>query len=105
MDFGIPGEAIGKALGGILGQKKGNKKTWKKRMEAARPRRDVRTRQGGIFGRETGTRSIQHAPTHPQGMGGRIEPAGPEPPPAHSLGRVGEDAMGRSRQWVFVFFF
>lgn len=29
-------------------------------------------------------------------MGGRIEPAGPEPPPAHSLGRVGEDDMGRS---------
>ena len=25
-----------------------------------------------------------------------IEPAGPEPPPAHSLGRVGEDDMGRS---------
>ena len=29
-------------------------------------------------------------------MGGRIEPAEPEPPPAHSLGRVGEDDMGRS---------
>ena len=26
MDFGIPGETIGKALGGILGQKKGNEK-------------------------------------------------------------------------------
>ena len=26
----------------------------------------------------------------------RIEPAEPEPPPAHSLGRVGEDDMGRS---------
>ena len=25
-----------------------------------------------------------------------IEPAEPEPPPAHSLGRVGEDDMGRS---------
>ena len=37
-------------------------------------------------------------------MGGRIEPAGPEPPPAHSLGRVGEDAMGRSGQLVLVFF-
>ena len=32
----------------------------------------------------------------PIGMGGRIEPAEPEPPPAHSLGRVGEDDMGRS---------
>ena len=26
----------------------------------------------------------------------RIEPAEPEPPPAHSIGRVGEDAMQRS---------
>ena len=33
-------------------------------------------------------------------MGGRIEPAEPEPPPAHSIGRVGEDAMGRSGQFV-----
>ena len=30
MDFGIPGEAIGKALGGILGQKKGKKNIKKK---------------------------------------------------------------------------
>ena len=35
-----------------------------------------------------------------QGMGGRIEPAEPEPPPAHSLGRVDEDVMGRSGQLV-----
>ena len=41
---------------------------------------------------------------HPKGWAGGIEPAEPEPPPAHSLGRVGEDAMGRSGQWVFVFF-
>ena len=34
------------------------------------------------------------------GMGGRIEPAEPEPPPAHSLGRVDEDVMGRSGQLV-----
>ena len=27
---------------------------------------------------------------------GQVEPAEPEPPPAHSLGRVGEDDMGRS---------
>ena len=33
-------------------------------------------------------------------MGGRIEPAEPEPPPAHSIGRVGEDAMGRSGQFI-----
>ena len=33
-------------------------------------------------------------------MGGRIEPAEPEPPPAHSLGRVDEDVMGRSGQLV-----
>ena len=32
--------------------------------------------------------------------GGRIEPAEPEPPPAHSLGRVDEDVMGRSGQLV-----
>ena len=29
-----------------------------------------------------------------------IEPAEPEPPPAHSLGRVDEDVMGRSGQLV-----
>ena len=33
-------------------------------------------------------------------MSGRIEPAEPEPPPAHSLGRVDEDVMGRSGQLV-----
>ena len=33
-------------------------------------------------------------------MGGRIEPAEPEPPPAHSLGRVAEDVMGRSGRLV-----
>ena len=33
-------------------------------------------------------------------LGGRIEPAEPEPPPAHSLGRVDEDVMGRSGQLV-----
>ena len=32
--------------------------------------------------------------------GGRIEPAEPEPPPAHSIGRVGEDTMGRAGQFV-----
>ena len=42
---------------------------------------------------------VQHAPG-PFGMGGRIEPAEPEPPPAHSLGRVGEDVMGRPRQFM-----
>ena len=30
----------------------------------------------------------------------KIEPAEPEPPPAHSLGRVDEDVMGRSGQLV-----
>ena len=30
----------------------------------------------------------------------RIEPAEPEPLPAHSIGRVGEDVMGRSGQFV-----
>ena len=30
----------------------------------------------------------------------KIEPEEPEPPPAHSIGRVGEDAMGRSGQFV-----
>ena len=33
-------------------------------------------------------------------MGGRIEPAEPEPPPTHSSGRVGEDAMGWPGQLV-----
>ena len=31
---------------------------------------------------------------------GQVEPAGPEPPPAHSLGRIDEDVMGRSGQLV-----
>ena len=30
----------------------------------------------------------------------RIEPAGPGPPPAHFIGRVGDDAMGRSGEFV-----
>ena len=30
----------------------------------------------------------------------KIEPAEPEPPPAHSLGRIDEDVMGRSGQLV-----
>ena len=30
----------------------------------------------------------------------RIEPAEPEPPPTHSIGRVGEDVMGRPGQFV-----
>ena len=29
-----------------------------------------------------------------------IEPAEPEPPPAHLIGRIGEDVMGRSGQLV-----
>ena len=33
-------------------------------------------------------------------MGGWIEPEEPGPPPAHSLGRVDEDVMGRSGQLV-----
>ena len=41
---------------------------------------------------------IQHALA--SGVGGRIESAEPEPPPAHSLGRVDEDVMGRSGQLV-----
>ena len=41
---------------------------------------------------------IQHARTH--GMGRRIEPAEPEPPPAHPLGRIDKDVMGRSGQLV-----
>ena len=47
-----------------------------------------------------GTGQVQHAPGPSMGMGGRIEPAEPEPPPAHSIGRVGEDVMGRSGQIV-----
>ena len=46
-----------------------------------------------------GQAGIRHAPG-PDELGGRIEPAEPEPPPAHSIGRVGEDAMGRSGQFV-----
>ena len=59
---------------------------------------------GSLFLSLTGSVSASNTPLLPRGTGGgRIEPAGPEPPPAHSLGRVGEDAMGRSGQWVFVF--
>ena len=36
----------------------------------------------------------------PPGLDKLIEPAEPEPPPAHSLGRVDEDVMGRSGQLV-----
>ena len=51
-------------------------------------------RQGGILGGYGQAGS--NTPLPIAGMGGRIEPAEPEPPPAHSLGRVGEDDMGRS---------
>ena len=105
MDFGIPGEAIGKALGGILGQKKGNEKNIKKQQVELVASAGGADQLGGIFGRETGTKGPTRPFTHPLGMGGRIEPAGPEPPPAHSLGRVGEDAMGRSGQVGFCFFY
>ena len=45
--------------------------------------------------------STSNTPSLPRGTGGgRIEPAEPEPPPAHSLGRVDEDVMGRSGQLV-----
>ena len=51
---------------------------------------------------EDGTgRDRQDLARHGPGeLGGRIEPAEPEPPPAHSIGRVGEDVMGRSGQLV-----
>ena len=55
-------------------------------------------KEGFRVDRWRGQAGIQHARTH--GMGGRIEPAEPEPPPAHSLGKVGEDAMGRVGQFV-----
>ena len=45
----------------------------------------------------TGRDPARHGPDE---LGGRIEPAEPEPPPAHSLGRVDEDVMGRSGQLV-----
>ena len=49
---------------------------------------------------EDGTRQWFSTPSLIRWMGGRIEPAEPEPPPAHSIGRVGEDVMGRSGQLV-----
>ena len=94
MDFGIPGEVIGEALGGILDQKKGNKKKHeKKQVKAVASAGHADPGKEGLEGQ---TSKVQHAPGPPCGMGGRIEPAEPEPPPAHSLGRVGEDDMGRS---------
>ena len=48
-----------------------------------------------------GSLSKSNTPSLPRGTGGgRIEPAEPEQPPAHSLGRVDEDVMGRSGQLV-----
>ena len=45
----------------------------------------------------TGRDPARHGPDE---LGGRIEPAEPEPPPAHSIGWVGEDTMGRAGQFV-----
>ena len=72
-------------------------------MVAGKPRRVARTSWEGFLGGKLG-RQVSHAPGPACGMGGRIEPAGPEPPPAHSLGRVGEDAMGKSGHLVLFFF-
>ena len=97
MDFGVPGEAIGKALGGILDQKKGNKKKHEKKGWKVQGLGGNRGPQQGRFGRKN---KPGPARPNPVGLGGRIEPAEPEPPPAHSIGRVGEDAMGRGGQFV-----
>ena len=60
--------------------------------------RGPRTRT--VFGRISGRQARSSTPSLILRMGRRIEPAEPEPPPAHSIGRVGEDAMGRSGQFV-----
>ena len=54
-----------------------------------------------LFEPEKARSSTSNTPSLPRRTGGgRIEPAEPEPPPAHSLGRVDEDVMGRSGQLV-----
>ena len=63
------------------------------------PRRVTRTPVRRDF-REDNRWARSNTPSLILQMGGRIEPAEPEPPPAHSIGRVGEDAMGRSGQFV-----
>ena len=56
--------------------------------------------QGGFWEDIPGRQARSSTPSLILRMGGRIEPAEPEPPPAHSIGRVGQDAMGRSGQFV-----
>ena len=64
-------------------------------------RRDLKEFQGNVNNGPTldqlWTNYIFRTNYGPTGM---TEPAEPEPPPAHSLGRVGEDDMGRSGQLV-----
>ena len=43
--------------------------------------------EGGKEGLDGWTGQIWHAPGPSMGMGGRIEPAEPETPPAHSTGQ------------------
>ena len=82
MDFGVPGEAIGKALGGIFGPEKGKQEKHKRKRcsrkalagDADPARRD--------FGR---IRTWYDAESktflaHPVGMGGRIVCASRHPP-------------------------
>ena len=93
----MPWEGLGEDFGRKIWRRKKNGKT--SRPDAClggyrgpRTRRDL----GRI--RARGVRSS--TPSLILRMGGRIEPAQPEPPPAHSLGRIDEDVMGRSGQLV-----
>ena len=100
MDFGIPGEAIGKALGGILDQKKGNKKNMKKkdgRCKASAGHADP-----GKEGLEGQTSKIQHAP-NPSFGDGRADWTAERNhrPPIHSEGLVRMPWAGQGNGFLF----
>ena len=78
--------------------KKGRNKNVNKLVASAG---DADPGQGGFW--EDPRQARSSTPSLILRMGGQIEAAEPEPPPAHSVGRVAEDAIGRSGEFVKAF--
>ena len=99
-DFGVPGRSLGKALGRILGAKFGVEKKLKKKWWRWLARRVTRTPVRRDLGRIRVRWARSSTPSLILRMGGRIEPAEPEPPPAHFTGRIGGEVNSRSGDFV-----
>ena len=89
-DFGVPGRSLGKALGRILAGKFGDeKKVRKKVVKVIASAGDADPGKEGFREDKGQVGKIQHAFVHRRAVGGRIEPAEPEAPPAEVNLRVG----------------